>query len=189
MKKLILLMGIILLPLSAVKGEVMTASLKDPMEKRNLKIRRPEADRIVLSISTKLKLSTRQEERIANALKKETRKFDKAFDAYQDAEEKEKKWRFEMNDLRHDMLKINMGISDVIRDYLDEEQKEAFDKMTEQRMAPKKTRKKKKRVKRRRVKKPVKTRRARPVKKVRSPKPSLLESFPEEDGGDIGYYP
>jgi hypothetical protein len=190
MKKMILIMGIVLLPITAIHGEVRTGSLRDPMEKRNLKIRRPEADRIVLSISTKLKLSTRQEERIADALKKETRKFDKTFDAYQAAEEKEKKWRSEMNELRHDMLSINMGISNVIRDYLDEEQRESFDKMVEQRMTPKKkVSKKKKRVKRRRVRKPVKTRKARPVKKVRTPKPELLESSPDDDGGDIGYYP
>ena len=189
MRKIILLMGIILLPMSAVKGEVLRQSLKDPMENRKLKIRRPEADRIVLSISTKLKLSTRQEERIANALKKEMRKFDKTFDAYQEAEEKEKKWRYKMNDLRHDMLSINMGISDVIRDYLDEEQRETFDKMVEQRMAPKKTRKKKKRVKRKRVKKRVKAKKIRPAKKVRAQKPALLESISDEEGGDIGYYP
>ena len=190
MKKMILIMGIVLFPITAIHGEVMTESLRDPMEKRNLKIRRPEADRIVLSISMKLRLSTKQEERIEDALKKETRKFDKTFDDYQEAEEKEKKWRAEMNDARHDMLMINMGISNVIRDYLDEEQKEAFDKMVEQRMTPKKKApKKKKRVKRRKVRKPVKTRKARPVKKVRAPKLELLESTPDEDGGDIGYYP
>ncbi len=181
-------MGIILLPITAMNAQVMKESLPDPMENRNMKIRRPEASRIVLSISTKLRLSTRQEKRIADALKKETRKFDKTFDAYEEAEEKEKKYRAEMNELRYEMLKINMSISDVIRDYLDEEQKEAFDTMIEQRMAPKRPAKKK-RVKRKRVKKPVKTRRVRPAKKVRAPKPKLLESSPDEEGGDIGYYP
>ena len=192
MKKIILLMGITLLPITAVNAQVAKKSLKDPMENRNMTIRRPESTRIVLSISTKLRLSTKQEERITNALKKETRKFDKAFDSYRMAEEKEKKWRAEMNNLRYDMLKINMGISDVVRDYLDEEQKEIFDTMIEQRMAPKKTpKKKRKRVKRKRVKKPVKTRRARPAKKpkVIAPKPKLLEASPDEEGGDIGYYP
>ena len=192
MKKIILIMGIVLLPITAMHAEVMTDSLRDPMEKRNLKIRRPEADRIVLSISTKLRLSTKQEERIVDVLKKETRKFDKTFDAYQEAEEKEKKYRAEMNNLRHDMLSINMGISNVIRDYLDEEQKEAFDRMIEQRMVPKKAPKKKKRVKRRKVRKPVKTRKVRrPAKKVRAPKPKpeLLESIPEDEGGDTGFYP
>ncbi|MEA3307692.1 MAG: hypothetical protein U9Q34_07900 [Elusimicrobiota bacterium] len=191
MKKIILLMGIVIFPFTMINGELLTEPLKDPMKGRAMKIRRPEADRIVLSISTKLRLSTRQEERISKALNKETRKFDKTFDDYQEAEEKEKKWRVEMNDLRYEMLKINMGISDVIRDYLDEEQREAFDTMVEQRMSPKKTRRKKKRVKRKRLKAPKKTRRVRPKKqrKVRTPKPKLLESAPVEDGSDMGYYP
>ncbi|MBU2530573.1 MAG: hypothetical protein KKD35_05985, partial [Elusimicrobia bacterium] len=152
MRKIILLMGIMLLPLSAINGQVMKENLPDPMENRHLKIQRPQADKIVLSISTKLKLSTKQEERIGDALKKETQKFDKTFEDYTEAEEKEKKYRAEMNEFRHEMLLINMGITNVIRDYLDEEQKEAFDTMIEQRMAPK-ARVKKKRF--RRTRKPV----------------------------------
>ena len=189
MKKIILLLGIILLPVSAINGE----AIKDPMAGRKFKISRPESDKILLSVSTKLRLSVKQQERIISALKKETREFDKTFDTYQIAEEKERKWRFEMNDLRHKMLKINMGISNVIRDYLDEEQREIFDKMMEKKMVPKKiSPKKKKRVKRRKAKKPVKTGRVRPAKrtKVSVPKPALLEDVSAEEYGEgMGYYP
>ncbi|MBU4491321.1 MAG: hypothetical protein KKD69_02550 [Euryarchaeota archaeon] len=191
MKKTILLMGIILLPAGVISGEVIREPLRDPMENRNLKISRPEADKIVLSVSTKLKFSAKQEERITDALKKETSKFDKTFDDYRIAEEKEKKWRSEMNNLRYEMFRINMGIPNVIRDYLDEEQKEAFDRMIEEKMAPQKALpKERKRIKRKRVKKAVKTETNKPAKqpKADAPKPSLLESVPAEDE-DMGYYP
>ena len=191
MKKIILLVAVILLPSLTMGGEIKK-EIKDPMKDRKLEIRRPDADKIILSVSAKLKLSSKQEERIGSAIKKQAREFDNIFENYQDAEEKEKKWRFEMNEFRYEMFKISTGITDLIREFLDKEQRETLDKMIEARMTPKKAKrkvKKRRRVKSKKTIKPLKRRGQAAPKPVLEKKIKAKSELLDEEDPDIGYYP
>jgi len=92
-------------------------------------IKRPEPRGILNLISTELKLSSKQEDRITKALEKETKDFDKIMSEYEKKHKELKKLEYETNELKYKMIKINKNIPDVIREFLDDEQKMKFDKI------------------------------------------------------------
>ncbi|MBI4655541.1 MAG: hypothetical protein HY746_02215 [Elusimicrobia bacterium] len=94
-------------------------------------IQKPNPEAIMADISGALRLSSKQEDRILSAIKKESSMFDDVFQEYENASKEEKKWRIKMNDFRHKLIQITKGIPELIRSYLDDEQRESFDKMIE----------------------------------------------------------
>ncbi len=92
-------------------------------------VQRPDSQRIMSELSTVLRLSSKQEERITSAVKKKTAEFDKLMKEYDKNSAEEKKWRYKMNSNRHDMLKLNRELPDAIRDLLDDEQRQSYDEM------------------------------------------------------------
>lgn len=134
MKKIIIA-ALFCLPGSLLAQELSSADLdampgvKGSKEEASAPVPRPDAQGIMADLSTSLRLSSKQEQRISSAMKKQASEFDKLLREYDKSAEEEKKWRFKMNDARYRMLKLNRDIPDVIRGYLDDEQREAFDAM------------------------------------------------------------
>ena len=94
---------------------------------------RPDASRLMSEISAPLRLSSKQEERISSAVSKKAAEFDKRMKEFEKASAEERSWRFKMNEARHAMQKIDRDLPDTVRDYLDDEQREAYDAL----LAPK----------------------------------------------------
>jgi len=90
-------------------------------------IQRPDSARILNSISADLKLSSKQEEKIAKAMDRKTKDFDKTLADYEKNMKELKKFEYKVNELKYEMLKINKALPDVIREFLDDEQKIKFD--------------------------------------------------------------
>jgi len=179
-------------------------------------IKRPEPMTILNLISTELRLSSKQEDRIKKSLEKEVKDFDKIMSEYEKKYKELKKLEYETNELKYKMIKINKNIPDVIREFLDDEQKIKFDKIInpppkkeskevkEEKKEPdekiseqtKPTKKKKILVKRK--KKPLNLNEApqtiQTKKETENPKTSTPQPEPEpkestsEDEGDV-YYP
>ncbi|MDA8132407.1 MAG: hypothetical protein M0011_12970 [Elusimicrobia bacterium] len=99
-------------------------------------VKRPDPQVIMGDLSTSLKLSSKQEERISGALKKKSAEFDKLMKEYDGNAEEEKKWRIKANEVRHEMAKVSSSIPDTIREYLDDEQRESFDALVEAKKKP-----------------------------------------------------
>ena len=99
-------------------------------------VQRPDARRLLSEISAELKLSTKQEERITSAVDKKTAEFDKLMKEYERNSAEEKKWRAKMYENRHDLIKINRDMPDLVRDMLDDEQRPTLDNMLEARRRP-----------------------------------------------------
>ncbi|MCX5792522.1 MAG: hypothetical protein NTY45_09995, partial [Elusimicrobia bacterium] len=108
-------------PLPGV-DEVKTAAPEAPAV-----IQRPDAQKIMTEITQALKLSSRQEDRIAKAVNRKTGDFDDSMAKYEKYSAEEKKWRAKMEENRLAMEKINRDMPDLIREYLDEEQRQAYD--------------------------------------------------------------
>ncbi len=92
-------------------------------------LRRPDAQGILADLSAALRLSSKQQDRISSAIKKKASEFDKLMKEYGDDTEQEKKWRYKADDARYKMLKIDRDLPDTIRDFLDDEQRDAFDNL------------------------------------------------------------
>ncbi len=92
-------------------------------------LRRPDAQGILADLSAALRLSSKQQDRISSAIKKKASDFDKLMTEYGDDTEQEKKWRYKADDARYKMLKIDRDLPDTIRDFLDDEQRDAFDNL------------------------------------------------------------
>lgn len=90
---------------------------------------RPNPQKIMAEISAALRLSSKQEDRIAAAVNKRAQEFDKLMREYERSSAEEKKWRFKMNDARRDMVKLTRDLPDTVREFLDDEQNETFDEM------------------------------------------------------------
>lgn len=97
---------------------------------------RPNPAKMMSEISAALRLSSKQEDRIAKAVDKRTADFDKVMKEYVKASDEEKRWRFKMNEARYELVKITRSLPDTVRDYLDDEQREAFDELIESRRKP-----------------------------------------------------
>jgi hypothetical protein len=94
-------------------------------------VQRPDARKIMSELSSALRLSSKQEDRIGAAVRKKTAEFEKLMKEYDKNAAEEKKWRFKMNENRYAMLKINKDMPDLVREFLDDEQREAYDDMLE----------------------------------------------------------
>jgi len=92
-------------------------------------VRRPDASGIMAEISSALRLSSKQEERIAAAVGKKAVEFDKLMKDHDKSAAEEKKWRYKMNESRHAMQTINRDLPDTVRDFLDDEQRQSYDEM------------------------------------------------------------
>ncbi len=90
-------------------------------------LQRPDAARTVSEISTALRLSSKQEDRISGAIQKRASEFDRHMKDYEKSSTEEKKWRYKMNDSRRAMEKINRDLPDTVREYLDDEQRQEYD--------------------------------------------------------------
>ncbi|PKM98542.1 MAG: hypothetical protein CVU79_02635 [Elusimicrobia bacterium HGW-Elusimicrobia-3] len=133
MKKLII-SALLLLPAAAYCQGLSKTDLEAMPglgEPRGEAVQRPDARRIMSELSTALRLSSKQEDRISAAVRKKTAEFEKLMKEYDRNSAEEKKWRFKMNENRYSMLKINKDMPDLVREFLDDEQREAYDAMLE----------------------------------------------------------
>lgn len=198
----------ILLPAAVLAAALITAAvaadLNIPEEPGAFNVPRPEARSVISDLGVRLRLSAKQEERISRAIQKQTRDFDKIFKEYERASAEEKKWRYKMNEHRYKLSLISRGIPDLVREYLDAEQRETFDDLLEERRKPitevKKEAapaeekpaeikpKKKKRVLIRRKKAPASKARPAPAAPA-APEPAEEPEMPEDEYEDLGSYP
>jgi hypothetical protein len=107
-----------------------------PAREKGETARRPDAQKIMGELSATLKLSTRQEDRIAKAVNRKSREFDDAMEDYEKNSAEEKKWRAKMDKNAGEMEKISAAMPDVIREYLDDEQKQSYEEMLAARNKP-----------------------------------------------------
>ena len=97
---------------------------------------RPDSQRIMSELATALHLSSKQEDRITAAINKKTSEFDKQMKEFERNAAEEKKWRYKMNENRHAMTLINRNLPDVIREFLDDDQRQTYDELLEARRKP-----------------------------------------------------
>ena len=99
-------------------------------------VQRPDAEKIMAELSTALRLSSKQEERISSAVTKKTGQFDKLMQEFEKNSAEEKKWRYKMNETRHTMQTITRELPDTVREYLDDEQRQTYDGMLDAKVKP-----------------------------------------------------
>lgn len=92
-------------------------------------VQRPDADKIMSELSSGLRLSSKQQDRISAAVNKKTAEFDKLMKEFEKNAAEEKKWRYKMNETRHGMQTITRDIPDTVREFLDDEQRQTYDGM------------------------------------------------------------
>lgn len=127
-----LLLTALLLPAVAFGQELTSADLEGMPgleETAAGTVRRPDTQRIMSELSAGLRLSSKQEDRIDSAVKKKASEFDRLMKEYEKYAAEEKKWRLKANEARYAMLKINRDMPDTVREFLDDEQREAYDAM------------------------------------------------------------
>ncbi|HBA59744.1 MAG TPA: hypothetical protein DCZ92_02755 [Elusimicrobia bacterium] len=131
--KILLLFVLLFLPFRASASDANMdvlpglEALKTDTPAGEAALQRPDAQKIMSEISEILHLSSKQEDRISRAVNKKTREFDGNMDDYEENSAQEKKWRFKMNENLAAMKKINEDMPDVVRDFLDDEQRQAYD--------------------------------------------------------------
>jgi len=104
-------------------------------EPETAQVQKPDAQKIMSELFV-LRLSSKQEQRIASAIDKKAKEFDKLARDYDRTSGEEKKWRYKMNEQRYQLLKITQGMPDLVRDYLDEEQRQTYDAMLDTKNKP-----------------------------------------------------
>jgi len=130
----IIVSALLLLPAAAYSQGLSKTDLEAMPglnEPRGEAVQRPDARKIMSELSAALRLSSKQEDRIGAAVRKKTAEFEKLMKEYDRNSAEEKKWRFKMNENRYSMLKINKDMPDLVREFLDDEQREAYDAMLE----------------------------------------------------------
>lgn len=139
----LLILTLLALPAAAAAQGLSTASLdeaapaaaaEEPAAEAPLK--RPDAPAMMAELSSALRLSSKQEERISAAIGRKTKEFDKLMKDYEKNSAEEKKWRARTNESRYGLQKINRGMPDLVREFLDDEQRQAFDRLLEARRKP-----------------------------------------------------
>lgn len=116
--------------LDAVPGlKAEEAALAEPLK-------RPDAAAIMAELSTALRLSSKQEERISAAIAKKTKEFDRLMKEYDKNSTEEKKWLYKVNENRHGMVRINQEMPDLVREFLDDEQRQSYDGLLETKRKP-----------------------------------------------------
>ena len=98
-------------------------------------VQRPDSQKTMSELSA-LRLSSKQEERISGAIGKKIKEFDKQTKEYEKTSAEEKKWRLKADGQRQGLLKINQSIPDLVKDYLDDEQRLSYNAMLEAKNKP-----------------------------------------------------
>lgn len=131
--KTLLILALLSLPSAVCGAAPKKTSLEDsPVIKDSdllEPVQRPDSQKIMSELSTALRLSVKQEQRISAAVAKRTAAFDKLMKEFDRNSAEEKKWRYKMNANRYEMIKLNRELPDAIRDFLDDEQRESYDEM------------------------------------------------------------
>ena len=137
MRKLLLL-ALLSLPTAAYSRELSQAELEGTPAAKGVKtealessepVQRPDAQKIMSELSTALRLSSKQEERLSSAINTRTAQFDKLMMEYGKNSTEEKKWRYKMNANRYELLKLNREMPDAIREFLDDDQRQSYDEL------------------------------------------------------------
>jgi len=135
MKKMFIFTALALLAPSVGAGEPLPPGLPgmsvDAPAGDGAQLQRPDSARILSDLSAELRLSSKQEERITEAVNRKGKDFDKLLKEYDKASAEEKKWRYKVNELKYGMNGISKGIPDVIREFLDDDQRQNFDSLLE----------------------------------------------------------
>ena len=138
--KRLLILTLLALPAAAAAQELNEADLDavpaQKTEEAAAVLKRPDSPAILAELSTALRLSSKQEERISAAIDKKTKEFDKLMKDYEKNLAEEKKWLYRVNESRHGMVKINRGMPDLVREFLDDEQRDSFDRLLEAKRKP-----------------------------------------------------
>ncbi|OGR65729.1 MAG: hypothetical protein A2X31_09850 [Elusimicrobia bacterium GWB2_63_22] len=139
--KRLLILTLLALPAAAGAQELNEADLdavpaQKTEEPAGATLKRPDSPAILAELSTALRLSSKQEERISAAVEKKTKEFDKLMKEYEKNLAEEKKWLYRTNESRHGMVKINRGMPDLVREFLDDEQRDSFDRLLEAKRKP-----------------------------------------------------
>jgi hypothetical protein len=140
--KTILIFAALVLSASPVKAdELMLPGLPGMQENPaaeagGIRVQRPDAQRALAELSAELRLSAKQEERIAAAVDRKSRDFDKLLKEYDQVSAEEKKWRYKGNELKYGMARIDKEMPDLIRDFLDDDQRQTYDSMLTARNKP-----------------------------------------------------
>lgn len=136
--KELLMFALLALPAGVFAQELSNAELSDEAGAKSAKteaadsaepVRRPDAQKIMSELSTALRLSSKQEERLSSAINKRMQQFDKLMKEYDKNSAEEKKWRYKMNANRYEMLKLNRELPDAIREFLDDDQRQSYDEL------------------------------------------------------------
>jgi len=136
MKKIFIFVALVLLAAPAKAEDLSLPGLPGmntdaaPAEE-SVQLQRPDAENILADLRGELRLSSKQEERIAAAINKKGKDFDKLMKDYDRNSVEEKKWLYKMNESRHGMVKINKEMPDLVRDFLDDDQRQTYDSMLE----------------------------------------------------------
>lgn len=209
-----LLLTALLLPAVAFGQELTSADLEGTpglKETGAETVRRPDTQRIMSELSAGLRLSSKQEDRIGSAVKKKASEFDRLMKEYERYAAEEKKWRLKANEARYGMLKINRDLPDTVREFLDDEQREAYDALLDAAAKPagpaakpaaQRPAAKKKILKRKKAAAPAPadeeagqvmvdgdTPKAAPKKKVLKKKAAAAPPAEEADDAEVGSYP
>ena len=121
----IIISALLLLPAAAYSQGLSKTDLEAMPglgEPRGEAVQRPDARKIMSELSSALRLSSKQEDRIGAAVRKKTAEFEKLMKDYDRNAAEEKKWRFKMNENRYAMVKINKDMPDLVREFLDDGQ-------------------------------------------------------------------
>ena len=86
---------------------------------------RPNSQKIMLELAA-LRLSSKQEERLTDAIEKKAKEFDRLMKEYDKVSAEEKNLRYKVNEQRQGLLRLNRSIPDLIKDSLDEEQRQSY---------------------------------------------------------------
>lgn len=101
--------------------------IKEEAQEPQDALQRPDTQKIMAELSQSLKLSSRQEERIGRVVDQKTKEFDKQMKEFDKNSEEQKKYAAKINENKEAMAQIGNGIPDLIRQQLDEEQRQIYE--------------------------------------------------------------
>ncbi len=139
MKK-ILMLALLALATAAYSQELSKAELDEVPGMKDKKteavendepVLRPDPQKTMAELSTALKLSSKQIERLFAAINKKKDEFDRLMAEYEKNAAEEKKWRYKMNANHYEMVKLNRELPDAIREFLDDDQRQSYDQILE----------------------------------------------------------
>ena len=109
----------------AFAGAQDSSPANEPQEEYVETAQRPNSQKIMLELSS-LRLSSKQEARLTEVIEKKAKEFDKLMKEYDKTSAEEKNLRYKVSAQRQGLLQINRSIPDLIKDSLDEEQRQGY---------------------------------------------------------------